>query len=44
MIIDNPIKHNIHILCQTVFSLKYDGVKAVKIHQESKKHEESVNA
>lgn len=32
------------ILCQTVFSVKYDGVKAVKTHQESKKHEESVKS
>jgi len=30
------------VYCQTVFSVKYDGVKAVKTHQESKKHEESV--
>jgi len=32
------------ILCQTVFSVKYDGVKSVKTHRESKKHEKSVNS
>ncbi|XP_025191152.1 uncharacterized protein LOC112591523 [Melanaphis sacchari] len=40
---NNPNKARC-ILCQTVFSVKYDGVKAVKTHQESKKHEESVNS
>ncbi|CAI6348699.1 unnamed protein product [Macrosiphum euphorbiae] len=35
---NNPNKARC-ILCQTVFSVKYDGVKAVKTHQESKKHE-----
>lgn len=40
---NNPNKARC-ILCQTVFSVKYDGVKAVKTHQESKKHKESINS
>lgn len=30
-------------LCQTVFGVKYDDVKAVRTHQRSKKHKASVN-